>query len=342
MVTEIDDDDVVEVSLFKKAYSQSIVEKDLMFMNWNTTESDLRNAGFKYAHGKWSKKEMEILNQNINRFKVEHGINDFQEFYISVRDKTADHVPENLYEELSENILRTFQKIRFKLEHMFMPIEFEESAETMKKFSLADVEELIKLQNIFGNNWTLIGSKMNRTVKQLSKKWSDIHPQMNSHSNVDKERLVRAKKSFSSEEDEKLKEAVAKFGRVIGNDTIVTNWNTIAQHVGNNRTGKSCQQRWSIYLSNGFDGTKKKVQDTKMLFVESARIFKRANIQDMNEVNWTDVGKVLGSDVPEHYLRKVFWNHLEHEYTSQKSENFVQAIESVVRRYSLRSEETET
>ena len=321
-----------EVSRIRKLYTNQ--EKHPLLLEWCTTQTKLREAGVNFACGTWTKKERDILSANVNKYQEKNNIEDFKHFYHAIKNRTI--VRENLYEELGENIFRVIRNIREKLDLLYKPRDENiDPNKEGKQFSSLEIDQLFKLQKIHGNNWRVISKAMGRSPSKLSMKYSVLRRRIGEQHHVSGDSLVgHVSDRFKPEEDEKLREAIEKYGKyengVLNKKEL--DWNVIAAFVGN-RTGKSCYQRWSIYLAKSREVVKE--IGTKLLFTKAARVIYDADINDMKEVDWKAVVELLQVDVSQHTLRKVFQERLSTAITKSKCKYFRDVLSDVLSKYSF-------
>ena len=139
------------------------------------------------------------------------------------------------------------------------------------RFSQEEDDRLKKLVAMYGTNWPTIAEQMpGRDAKQCADRWNHHlkHPAIK-------------KEPFTQEEDNRLKELVAKHG--------TKNWSFIAKQMGNERAPRSYRERWVNNLS--LDITKKGpfTQEEDELLMQKFQEF---------GTKWTTIAKYFSGRIP--------------------------------------------
>ena len=354
--------DDVEISRFKKAYTNNVIyvddklEKDDLLLNWHVSKEKLEKAGVICAFGKWTKSELDILKNNVQQFQAVNDIREFPKFFKDLKNETGNGMSyKDVVQELGENINRPIRYIRDKLNLLYIRDEHVNYSIEGSRFTKSEIRQLVSLQKKHGNNWSLIGEMMGRSKSSVYDKYSKIKGIVKNLDEEGKELntvLIPGGDNlchYTSAEDKKIREVVERIAAdENGNiDYQKINWPLVSAHVGT-RTATSCRQRWRHYIAlNKSDNNetddvgeikirrRENITAFNMLAAKILRILIIAGIDDKDNIDWNSVVTKLEGNHDEQVLRKRFFQCIHCNVPDYKNKTFQQQLEFLLKKIRL-------
>ncbi|CAG0901420.1 unnamed protein product [Darwinula stevensoni] len=242
-----------------------------------------------YKQGMWSKEESDILQENIERYCQEQGIDHPRKIVFNMtRDERK-----GFYRIIARGIQRPLFSIYRRVVRMY------EKQEKVGPYSQEEVEALKQLVSIHGKNWKLIGAALGRSGESIK----------------DRYRLVRddcRNGKWNEEEEQKLSDAVHQVCGQESGEMAVSgiNWTEVAQIVGT-RSEKQCRNKWLHCLywkeSKGSVWTHK----DDLILVEKIGAL---NAKEEGDIDWTSLVLENWSAVRSPQWLRNKWGQLKRTY----------------------------
>ncbi|KAJ6666404.1 hypothetical protein lerEdw1_000677 [Lerista edwardsae] len=252
---------------------------------WFTTKEDkdsLTNKGHKWKQGMWSKEEIDILMNNIERYLKARGIKDATEIIFEMsKDERKD-----FYRTIAWGLNRPLFAVYRRVLRMY------DDRNHVGKYTPEEIERLKELRIKHGNDWATIGAALGRSASSVK----------------DRCRLIKAPRppgKWTEEEEKRLAEVVHDLTSTEPGDIVTqgVSWAAVAERVGT-RSEKQCRSKWLNYLnwkqSGGTEWTK---EDEINLILRIAEL----EVADENEINWDLLAEGWSSVRSPQWLRSKWW-----------------------------------
>ncbi|XP_070326180.1 cyclin-D-binding Myb-like transcription factor 1 isoform X3 [Odocoileus virginianus] len=252
---------------------------------WFTTKEDkdsLTNKGHKWKQGMWSKEEIDILMNNIERYLKARGIKDATEIIFEMsKDERKD-----FYRTIAWGLNRPLFAVYRRVLRMY------DDRNHVGKYTPEEIEKLKELRIKHGNDWATIGAALGRSASSVK----DRCRLMKDTCNTGK---------WTEEEEKRLAEVVHELTSTEPGDTVTqgVSWAAVAERVGT-RSEKQCRSKWLNYLnwkqSGGTEWTK---EDETNLVLRIAEL----DVADENDINWDLLAEGWSSVRSPQWLRSKWW-----------------------------------
>ncbi|XP_037366581.1 cyclin-D-binding Myb-like transcription factor 1 isoform X2 [Talpa occidentalis] len=252
---------------------------------WFTTKEDkdsLTNKGHKWKQGMWSKEEIDILMNNIERYLKARGIKDATEIIFEMsKDERKD-----FYRTIAWGLNRPLFAVYRRVLRMY------DDRNHVGKYTPEEIEKLKELRIKHGNDWATIGAALGRSASSVK----DRCRLMKDTCNTGK---------WTEEEEKRLAEVVHELTSTEPGDIVTqgVSWAAVAERVGT-RSEKQCRSKWLNYLnwkqSGGTEWTK---EDEINLVLRIAEL----DVADENDINWDLLAEGWSSVRSPQWLRSKWW-----------------------------------
>ncbi|EPQ13910.1 Cyclin-D-binding Myb-like transcription factor 1 [Myotis brandtii] len=252
---------------------------------WFTTKEDkdsLTNKGHKWKQGMWSKEEIGILMNNIERYLKARGIKDATEVIFEMsKDERKD-----FYRTIAWGLNRPLFAVYRRVLRMY------DDRNHVGKYTPEEIEKLKELRIKHGNDWATIGAALGRSASSVK----DRCRLMKDTCNTGK---------WTEEEEKRLAEVVHELTSTEPGDIVTqgVSWAAVAERVGT-RSEKQCRSKWLNYLnwkqSGGTEWTK---EDKINLILRIAEL----DAADENDINWDLLAEGWSSVRSPQWLRSKWW-----------------------------------
>ncbi|XP_064386270.1 cyclin-D-binding Myb-like transcription factor 1 [Halichondria panicea] len=186
--------------------------------------------------GRWSPDELALLRSNVDHFIQENDVRDLDEFIFSrKRGERSD-----FYRDIAKGIQRPIFTIYTKVIHLFNVRNY------VGRWSSSQEKELMRLQGLHGNRWSIIGRELGVSGRAAQDKYRNLKH---------RERVGK----WSVCEEERLSGAVRSLG--------TESWQNIAECV-RTRNGFQCRQKWvhlQAWRESGGEKTWSECDDVQLL-----------------------------------------------------------------------------
>ncbi|XP_023573678.1 cyclin-D-binding Myb-like transcription factor 1 isoform X3 [Octodon degus] len=272
---------------------------------WFTTKEDkdsLTNKGHKWKQGMWSKEEIDILMNNIERYLKARGIKDATEIIFEMsKDERKD-----FYRTIAWGLNRPLFAVYRRVLRMY------DDRNHVGKYTPEEIEKLKELRIKHGNDWATIGAALGRSASSVK----DRCRLMKDTCNTGK---------WTEEEEKRLAEVVHELTSTEPGDTVTqgVSWAAVAERVGT-RSEKQCRSKWLNYLnwkqSGGTEWTK---EDEINLILRVAEL----DVADENDINWDLLAEGWSSVRSPQWLRSKWWT-IKRQIANHKDVSFPASAEA--------------
>ncbi|XP_013365609.1 PREDICTED: cyclin-D-binding Myb-like transcription factor 1 isoform X3 [Chinchilla lanigera] len=272
---------------------------------WFTTKEDkdsLTNKGHKWKQGMWSKEEIDILMNNIERYLKARGIKDATEIIFEMsKDERKD-----FYRTIAWGLNRPLFAVYRRVLRMY------DDRNHVGKYTPEEIEKLKELRIKHGNDWATIGAALGRSASSVK----DRCRLMKDTCNTGK---------WTEEEEKRLAEVVHELTSTAPGDTVTqgVSWAAVAERVGT-RSEKQCRSKWLNYLnwkqSGGTEWTK---EDEISLILRVAEL----DVADENDINWDLLAEGWSSVRSPQWLRSKWWT-IKRQIANHKDVSFPASTEA--------------
>ncbi|KAM4747269.1 cyclin-D-binding Myb-like transcription factor 1 [Rhinophrynus dorsalis] len=293
--TEVTDDDINEQSMTQIQILQNEPLDDLsptgneevsaVSRAWFTSKEDkdtLTNKGHRWKQGMWSKEEIEILMNNIDRYLKTHGIKDATEIIFEMsKDERKD-----FYRTIAWGLNRPLFAVYRRVLRMY------DDRNHVGKYTHAEIERLRELRVKHGNDWATIGAALGRSASSVKDRCRLM-----------KETCKTGK--WTDEEERRLTEVVHELTGTEAGDIVTqgVSWASVAERVGT-RSEKQCRSKWLNYLNwKQSGGTQWTKEDEINLILRIAEL----DVLDENDINWDILAEGWSSVRSPQWLRSKWW-----------------------------------
>ncbi|XP_004582330.1 cyclin-D-binding Myb-like transcription factor 1 isoform X2 [Ochotona princeps] len=266
---------------------------------WFTTKEDkdsLTNKGHKWKQGMWSKEEIDILMNNIERYLKARGIKDATEIIFEMsKDERKD-----FYRTIAWGLNRPLFAVYRRVLRMY------DDRNHVGKYTPEEIEKLKELRIKHGNDWATIGAALGRSASSVK----DRCRLMKDTCNTGK---------WTEEEEKRLAEVVHELTSTEPGDIVTqgVSWAAVAERVGT-RSEKQCRSKWLNYLnwkqSGGTEWTK---EDEINLILRIAEL----DVADENDINWDLLAEGWSSVRSPQWLRSKWWT-IKRQIANHKAVSF--------------------
>uniref|UniRef100_A0A3B5PR23 Cyclin-D-binding Myb-like transcription factor 1 n=1 Tax=Xiphophorus maculatus TaxID=8083 RepID=A0A3B5PR23_XIPMA len=246
---DLPEDGVTEIEILHEDKEQK-AEVSPVSQAWFTTKEDkdtLANKGHRWKQGMWSKEEIDILINNIDRYMKRRGIQDPAEIIFEMSKEER----KDFYRSVALGLNRPLFAVYRRVLRMY------DDRNHVGKYTPEEIEKLKTLREKHGNDWATIGAALGRSASSVK----DRCRLMKETCNTGK---------WSEEEEGRLAEVVYEMAGVSPGSAVTAgvSWATVADRV-RTRSEKQCRSKWLNYLnwkhSGGAEWTKE--DDLNLLLI---------------------------------------------------------------------------
>ncbi|KAG8439991.1 hypothetical protein GDO86_005966, partial [Hymenochirus boettgeri] len=293
--TEVVDDDISEDSIAQIQILQNEQLDDISSIGneegsavsraWFTSKEDkdsLTNKGHRWKQGMWSKEEIAILMNNIERYLKTRGIKDATEVIFEMsKDERKD-----FYRTIAWGLNRPLFAVYRRVLRMY------DDRNHLGKYTNAEIERLRDLRVKHGNDWATIGAALGRSASSVK----------------DRCRLMKETcrtGKWTDEEERRLTEVVHELTGTEAGDIVTqgVSWALVAERVGT-RSEKQCRSKWLNYLNwKQSGGTQWTKEDEMNLILRISEL----GVSDENNINWDILAEGWSSVRSPQWLRSKWW-----------------------------------
>ncbi|XP_019680964.1 cyclin-D-binding Myb-like transcription factor 1 isoform X2 [Felis catus] len=311
---------------------------------WFTTKEDkdsLTNKGHKWKQGMWSKEEIDILMNNIERYLKARGIKDATEIIFEMsKDERKD-----FYRTIAWGLNRPLFAVYRRVLRMY------DDRNHVGKYTPEEIEKLKELRIKHGNDWATIGAALGRSASSVKDRCRLMKDTCNT--GWEEELMVpealrsqlcqppprwcrnrsgegkaeetgasgRQRREFpvlnlgsseeqtpgkwTEEEEKRLAEVVHELTSTEPGDIVTqgVSWAAVAERVGT-RSEKQCRSKWLNYLNwKQSGGTEWTKEDEINLILRIAEL----DVADENDINWDLLAEGWSSVRSPQWLRSKWW-----------------------------------
>uniref|UniRef100_A0A667YYR8 Cyclin-D-binding Myb-like transcription factor 1 n=1 Tax=Myripristis murdjan TaxID=586833 RepID=A0A667YYR8_9TELE len=253
---------------------------------WFTTKEDkdtLANKGHKWKQGMWSKEEIDILMNNIERYVKGRGMEDPAEIIFEMSKEER----KDFYRSVAWGLNRPLFAVYRRVLRMY------DNRNHVGKYTPEEIEKLKALRQKHGNDWATIGAALGRSASSVK----DRCRLMKDTCNTGK---------WSEEEERRLAEVVYEMAGVSPGVAVTggVSWASVADQV-RTRSEKQCRSKWLNYLnwkhSGGTEWTKE--DDLNLI-----RRISELEVEDENDIKWEELAGGWSSVRSPQWLRSKWWS----------------------------------
>uniref|UniRef100_A0A3B5M1V7 Cyclin-D-binding Myb-like transcription factor 1 n=1 Tax=Xiphophorus couchianus TaxID=32473 RepID=A0A3B5M1V7_9TELE len=281
---DLPEDGVTEIEILHEDKEQK-AEVSPVSQAWFTTKEDkdtLANKGHRWKQGMWSKEEIDILINNIDRYMKRRGIQDPAEIIFEMSKEER----KDFYRSVALGLNRPLFAVYRRVLRMY------DDRNHVGKYTPEEIEKLKTLREKHGNDWATIGAALGRSASSVK----DRCRLMKETCNTGK---------WSEEEEGRLAEVVYEMAGVSPGSAVTAgvSWAMVADRV-RTRSEKQCRSKWLNYLnwkhSGGAEWTK---EDDLNLLRRS-----ESGVEDENDIKWEDLAWGWSSVRSPQWLRSKWWS----------------------------------
>ncbi|XP_044042011.1 cyclin-D-binding Myb-like transcription factor 1 isoform X2 [Siniperca chuatsi] len=253
---------------------------------WFTTKEDkdtLTNKGHKWKQGMWSKEEIDILMNNIDRYVKGRGIEDPAEIIFEMSKEER----KDFYRSVALGLNRPLFAVYRRVLRMY------DNRNHVGKYTPDEIEKLKALREKHGNDWATIGAALGRSASSVK----DRCRLMKDTCNTGK---------WSEEEERRLAEVVYEMAGVSPGSAVTggVSWATVAEQV-RTRSEKQCRSKWLNYLNWKHSGGTEWMKEDDLNLI---RRISELEVEDENEIKWEDLAGGWSSVRSPQWLRSKWWS----------------------------------
>ncbi|GAB6029432.1 Cyclin-D-binding Myb-like transcription factor 1 [Chamberlinius hualienensis] len=257
---------------------------------WFTSRDDkikLQKNGHQWKQGMWSKEEADLLDENIKRFCIKHGVADPAEVVFEMtKDERKD-----FYRAVSKGLNRPLFSVYRRVIRMY------DKKNHIGRYTPNEQNKLKKLHEKHGNDWQTIGTQLGRSASSIKDKCR----LMKDNCNVGK---------WFPNEEKLLAEAVYDLSSANVGEVISTgiSWAKVAEKV-KTRSEKQCRTKWLNYLNWKHAGGSEWTREDDVKLVNKMY---DSEVDDENDVDWAVLSIGWKSVRSPQWLRGKWWNLKRH------------------------------
>lgn len=276
---------------------------------WFTTRDEkdaLHSKGATWKQGQWTKEEVAVLQENINRYCAERNIVDPTHIIFEMsKDERKD-----FYRNIARGLQRPLFSVYRRVTRMY------DQKNHIGKYTPDEINKLKELRGKFGNDWASIGAALGRSASSVKDKFRLMRETCNSG-------------KWLREEERRLASAVYDLAGVKPGENVTTglSWALVAERV-QTRSEKQCRTKWLNYLNwKQKGGTEWTREDDINLVLKIANL----DVNDDTEIDWNDLASNWPSVRSPQWLRGKWWSLKRHctEYQSMEFKDMLEYLKTV-------------
>lgn len=276
---------------------------------WFTTRDEkdaLHSKGATWKQGQWTKEEVDILQENINRYCAERNIIDPTHIIFEMsKDERKD-----FYRCIARGLQRPLFSVYRRVTRMY------DQKNHIGKYTPDEINKLKELRSKFGNDWASIGSALGRSASSVKDKFRLMKETCNSG-------------KWLREEEKRLAAAVYDLAGVKPGENVTTglSWALVAERVST-RSEKQCRTKWLNYLNwKQKGGTEWTREDDINLVLKISNL----DVNNDTEIDWNDLASNWPSVRSPQWLRGKWWSLKRHctEYQNMEFKDLLEYLKNV-------------
>ncbi|KAM3858725.1 cyclin-D-binding Myb-like transcription factor 1 [Diretmus argenteus] len=253
---------------------------------WFTTKEDkdtLANKGHKWKQGMWSKEEIDILMNNIERYVKGRGMEDPAEIIFEMSKEER----KDFYRSAAWGLNRPLFAVYRRVLRMY------DNRNHVGKYTPDEIDKLKALRQKHGNDWATIGAALGRSASSVK----DRCRLMKDTCNTGK---------WSEEEERRLAEVVYEMAGVSPGIAVTggVSWASVADQV-RTRSEKQCRSKWLNYLNWKHSGGTEWMKDDDLNLI---RRISELDVEDENDIKWEELAGGWSSVRSPQWLRSKWWS----------------------------------
>lgn len=293
---ELSEDGVAQIQILQED-GDSVQSSDVSPVSqaWFTTKEDkdtLTNKGHKWKQGMWSKEEIDVLMNNIDRYVKGRGIENPAEIIFDMSKEER----KDFYRSVAWGLNRPLFAVYRRVLRMY------DNRNHVGKYTADEIDKLKTLKEKHGNDWATIGAALGRSASSVK----DRCRLMKDTCNTGK---------WTEGEERRLAEVVYEMAGVTPGSAVTggVSWAVVAEKV-RSRSEKQCRSKWLNYLnwkhSGGTEWTK---EDDQNLI----RRISELDVEEENDIKWEDLAGGWSSVRSPQWLRSKWWS-IKRQVTNHK------------------------
>lgn len=276
---------------------------------WFTTRDEkdaLHSKGATWKQGQWTKEEVDVLQENINRYCAERNIMDPTTIIFEMsKDERKD-----FYRCIARGLQRPLFSVYRRVTRMY------DQKNHIGKYTPDEINKLKELRLKFGNDWSSIGAALGRSASSVKDKFRLMKETCNSG-------------KWLREEEKRLATAVYDLAGVKPGENITTglSWALVAERVGT-RSEKQCRTKWLNYLNwKQKGGTEWTREDDINLVLKISNL----NVNNDTEIDWNELANNWPSVRSPQWLRGKWWSLKRHctKYQDMEFKDLLEYLKTV-------------
>uniref|UniRef100_A0A3Q2Z8E6 Transcription termination factor 1 n=1 Tax=Hippocampus comes TaxID=109280 RepID=A0A3Q2Z8E6_HIPCM len=262
-----------------------------------TKQRTVEEEGLQIRWGRFTREENQRIRDNMAHLLSVTGIASTEQLLFPHRYKDLEAEIRKLkkqhsfIEAIAEGIPRPCRQVLTRALKL-------DTTNHMGKFSEEELQHLIKLQKIHGNDWSIIAKKMGRSKFALQKRFAQTSS---------------GRGTWTSEEEARLKEAVKAHLEVMARPSSADSkdgqltlrqlcqrlpWMEISQYV-RTRNWNQCRLKWfSVLRYRLAEKTHRKSPKGLRIKIQLISTLYALNIEDARDIDWEEVSEIVGGVTP--------------------------------------------